>query len=166
MLYLLDANALIDANRDYYPLDRIPEFWDWLQHKATAGEVKVPVEIFDEITEGNSELVDWIKQPDVKSKLILDEEVSRTLVQRVVTTGYANDLTDDEVIDLGYDPFLIAYALVNPDERCVITTEVSKPRKQRANRRVPDVCHSLGVACENTFFLIRELDFSTSWRNV
>ena len=24
MLYLLDANVLIDANRDYYPLDRVP----------------------------------------------------------------------------------------------------------------------------------------------
>lgn len=166
MLYLLDANALIDANRDYYPLDRIPEFWDWLQHKAAAGEVKVPVEIFDEITEGNGELVEWIKRPEVKSELILDEDVSRVLVQRVVTTGYANDLTDDEVIELGYDPFLIAHALVNSDERRAITTEASKPSKQRANRRVPDVCHSLGVACENTFFLIRELDFSTSWRNV
>ena len=30
MLYLLDANVFIDANRDYYPLDRFPEFWDWL----------------------------------------------------------------------------------------------------------------------------------------
>ncbi|MCY4508918.1 MAG: DUF4411 family protein [Acidobacteria bacterium] len=30
MLYLLDANVLIDAHRDYYPLGRVPEFWDWL----------------------------------------------------------------------------------------------------------------------------------------
>ncbi len=30
MLYLLDANVLIDADRDYYPIDRVPEFWDWI----------------------------------------------------------------------------------------------------------------------------------------
>lgn len=30
MLYLLDANVIIDANRDYYPLERVPEFWAWL----------------------------------------------------------------------------------------------------------------------------------------
>jgi hypothetical protein len=27
MLYLLDANALIDAHRDYYRIGRVPEFW-------------------------------------------------------------------------------------------------------------------------------------------
>ena len=30
MLYLLDANVLIDANRDYYQIERVPEFWEWL----------------------------------------------------------------------------------------------------------------------------------------
>ena len=30
LLYLLDANVLIDAHRDYYPLGRVPEFWDGL----------------------------------------------------------------------------------------------------------------------------------------
>lgn len=30
MLYLLDANVLIRAHSDYYPIDRIPQFWEWL----------------------------------------------------------------------------------------------------------------------------------------
>lgn len=29
-LYLLDANILIDANRDYYPVEAVPEYWAWL----------------------------------------------------------------------------------------------------------------------------------------
>ena len=49
MLYLLDANVLIDANRDYYPIERVPEFWDWLIEKGELGHVKVPVEIYEEI---------------------------------------------------------------------------------------------------------------------
>jgi len=37
MLYLLDANVLIDANRDYYPIARIPEFWEWLVYHGEEG---------------------------------------------------------------------------------------------------------------------------------
>ena len=52
MLYLLDANVLIDANRDYYPIERIPEFWEWLLSLSTSGQVKIPQETFEEIAEG------------------------------------------------------------------------------------------------------------------
>lgn len=93
MLYLLDANVLIAANRDYYSLGR-------------------------------------------------DEEVER----------------------VGRDPFLIAHALRVPAQRTVVTTEVSKPTKQRANRHVPDVCRDLDVRCCNTFEFIKALDFTTGWR--
>lgn len=31
MLYLLDANELITAHNLYYPIDVVPEFWEWLK---------------------------------------------------------------------------------------------------------------------------------------
>lgn len=37
MLYLLDSSVLIDANRDYYPLERVPQFWGWLPEPSNAG---------------------------------------------------------------------------------------------------------------------------------
>ena len=49
MLYLLDANVLIRAHEDYYPLDRVRPFWDWLIVEAAAGHTKMPFEIYDEI---------------------------------------------------------------------------------------------------------------------
>ncbi len=49
VLYLLDANVLIDANRDYYPIARIPEFWDWLLEIGRLDRIKVPQEIYEEI---------------------------------------------------------------------------------------------------------------------
>lgn len=79
----------------------------------------------------------------------------------MVSTGYAPDLSDLELNKVGRDPFLIAYALAKRDERWVITNEASKPTKQRANRHIPDVCKTLHVSCDNTFFLIRTLDFHT-----
>ena len=78
--------------------------------------------------------------------------------------GYAEDLTDEEITKMGRDPFLVAYALVAPAQRFVVTTEVSRPKRIRANRHIPDICRDLGVYCYNTFEFLRRLDFSTGWR--
>ncbi len=164
MLYLLDANVLIDADRDYYPLARVPEFWDWLQYQGEIGTVKVPLEIYEEVIEGEGDLVEWLKRPDIRLALVLDEESEATRISAVLASGYAPDLTDDELQKVGRDPFLVAYAAAAADQRCVVTTETSKPSKQRANRHVPDVCVANGVQHCNTFELTRRLDFSTRWR--
>jgi len=59
VLYLLDANVLIDANRDYYPFERVPEFWEWLQYQGEIGTVKLPLEVFEELREGQDALAIW-----------------------------------------------------------------------------------------------------------
>ena len=61
MLYLLDANVLIDANRDYYPIERVPEFWAWLAHTAENDLVKIPLEVHEEIKVGNDSMATWAK---------------------------------------------------------------------------------------------------------
>lgn len=165
MLYLLDANVLIDANRDYYPLNRVPEFWEWLIDAGENGNVKIPLEVYEEISEGNDQLANWVKQERIKTALLLQEEVNVSLVSYVTDHGYASDLTDDEVIKVGRDPFLIAYTLTDRDNRCLVTTEVSKPSRQRANRHLPNVCGDLGARCCNTFEFVRALDFSTGWNS-
>ena len=164
MLYLLDANVLIDANRDYYPIVRIPEFWAWLVHVGQTSDVKIPVEMYEEITD-LAELGAWLKDDETEMALKLDQECDPLLVAQVIELGYANDLTDDELENIGRDPFLVAYALTAKGEICVVTTEVSKPRRQRANRHLPDVCSDLEVPCCNTFEFVRRLDFSTNWQN-
>jgi hypothetical protein len=49
MLYLLDSSTLITANNKYYPVDTVPEFWEWLAHVGQLGQVKMPIEILEEI---------------------------------------------------------------------------------------------------------------------
>ena len=161
VLYLLDANVLIDANRDYYPIDRVPEFWDWLIAMGESEQLKVPLEIYEEVTEGNDASADWLK--DNRNTLLLDEDACEELVKEVVANGYASDLSDGEIERIGSDQFLIAHALTDLGQRCIVSTEVSKPSKIRANRHVPDVCRDFDVPCLNTFRLIRELDFNTNW---
>jgi hypothetical protein len=48
-LHLIDANVLIRAHGDYYPIDRIKPFWKWLLREAQADRVKMPREIYDEV---------------------------------------------------------------------------------------------------------------------
>ena len=98
-----------------------------------------------------------------KKSLLLADKVDTTLVQKVIVEGYAPDLTDDEVEQIGRDPFLTAHAL-SATERCVVTVESPAPEKQRQNRRIPDVCKSMGQACCNPFEFNRALGFRTQWK--
>lgn len=125
---------------------------------------RFPSRSYDEVRRGKDLLATWCKTPEVKEALRFSEEPDVELVRQVVRDGYAPDLTDDEAAKFGRDPFLVAYCLVEVDRRCVVTTEVSKPSRTRANRRLPDVCADLGVRCCTAFEFLRELDFRTSWR--
>ena len=161
-LYLLDANVLIDANRDYYPIERVPQFWAWLLEMAKSGRVKVPREVYDKVVNAQTDVLSkWLVAN--REVIILDESVPVELVQQVINQRYAADLTDVEHGKLNEDPFLVAYALADIANRHIVTTEISKPTKTRANRHIPDVCHypNFNVLCINTFRMIRDLDFRT-----
>ena len=161
MLYLLDANVLIDADRDYYPIQRVPEFWQWLVYLGGQEQVKVPWEVYVKVTDAKDDLAKWLK--DNRDALLLSEDVDRDLVDYVISEGYADNLTEDEIQKLNEDPFLIAHALAGNERRCVVTTERSRPARERANRHIPDVCDDLDVCSRHTFELIDELDFRTGW---
>ena len=57
----------------------------------------------------------------------------------------------------------MSYALRDMENRCVVTTEVSRKSKKGANAKIPDVRDAFGIRCINNFELIRELDFRTGW---
>lgn len=164
MIYLLDANVLITADRDYYPLNAVPEFWEWLLHHGNLGNAKTCLEVYEEVTDGTGELVDWLTQDPVKQALLLDEESDQVMVSKVVNEGYAVDLTDTEILVLGRDPFLIAHALTDVGNRIVVTGEASKPSRTRQNRHVPDVCNHFGVKWRPPFKFFRDLGFKTGWK--
>ena len=171
MLYLLDTSVLIDAKNKYYPLERIPQFWSWLIHQSRAGNVKLPPQVIGEILGQDSpdevpldDLAKWVE--DNITVLELSEEDISDVLSRTYERGYGtslNEITAVDPLSEAADPFLIAYALVNPEGRRVVTMERAQPignnLPKPGNRGIPLVCDLLGVRCIDTFNLIRELDF-------
>jgi hypothetical protein len=130
---------------------------------------KLPLEIYEEIKEGRKDedkdlLLKWAKEKATQDHLVLSEEVNPALANRAVTEGYAPDLTDDELILLGRDPFLLAYAMKNVADRCIVTVETSKKTRTRAKSKLPDVCEKLRVRCVDPIKFLQELDFRTTWK--
>jgi hypothetical protein len=160
VLYLLDANVLIQAHEDYYPLDRVPQFWDWILSIGEQGHAKMPFEIHGEIAVAEGTLKDWICTEEAKKKLILDEEVDQNTVAKVLAEGYGQGLTDTDLEKIGHDAFLVAYAVATAD-RTVVTKEISKPKAQKGNRKVPDVCDHFKVKWMRDFDFYKALNFTT-----
>lgn len=159
MLYLLDSNVLICAHSQYYPIDRIPQFWNWLNGEGLAGRAKIPLEIYKEIDGKDDLLTKRVAEKETRNALILNEEVDDNILNdQVIRKGYAPDLNDAEFKQAGNDPFLVAYALMG-ENRCVVTKEVSKPSQTRGNRKIPDVCKELGVFCIIDFSFYKQHDF-------
>lgn len=158
---MIDANVLIRAHEDYYPLERVPQFWTWLVQQAIANRIKIPFEIHNEIAVSTGSLRDWICSKEIREPLVLDEEADADLVETVLSEGYAANLTDSDLEKIGQDPFLIAYALAAED-RAVVTKETPKPSARRANRKIPDVCDTLNVRWMRDFDLYRTLQFTTA----
>ena len=161
MVFLIDANVLIRAHEDYYPIERVPQLWQWLEQEARANRVKMPLEIFSEIADSKGPPRDWICEPEVKKAPVLDEEVDQDSLDEVLTEGYGDNLTGADLEKIGSDAFLIADALAERD-RVVVTKETSRPRKVGGNRKIPDVCNTLSVSCINDFELYPRLNFSTA----
>jgi hypothetical protein len=159
VLYLLDANVMIRAHEDYYPIDRIPQFWAWLASLGASGIAKVPYEIYGEIAVSSGPLHDWLTDSAISNVMMFDQKIDPENLNSVLAQGYAPDLNDSEIEEVGRDPFLIGYALGSSAEITIVTKEVPAPSKQRANRKIPDVCKTFGIRCINDFEFYRELNF-------
>ena len=165
-MHLLDANVLIRADADFYPLDRIPQFWDWLIEQGENGDVKIPLEIHAEIASGNEVLADWVADNDVKAALLLDETPDPVLVQQALNYGYQAqnaNFNDGELLKIGRDAFLVAYALAE-DGRVVVTREVTKRTWRLGKSKLPDACDDCGVSWTTDYEMYRLLDFNLNGR--
>ena len=168
MVYLIDANVLITAANVHYPIDVFPVFWDWLEYQIVHGRIRMPREIFDEVKDGGDDeevdlLFAWIQREHLKEALVLEEEADVDIVQSIMAASYS-PLNDIQLEQIGQDPFLVAYAKADEDDRCVVTYEKPAPHTAPQNRKVPDACATAGVRWCDPMRMLRDLGFSSNWQ--
>src|SRR3546814_14914620 len=81
------SSDLITAHHLYYPVDAVPEFWEWLAHQGVAGQIKMPVETFEEVKDGGTDaerdmLYAWVQEDAHKSAILFDEDVGPEQIGR------------------------------------------------------------------------------------
>ena len=152
-MYLLDANVIITAHRDYYAPDLVPQFWDWLWTCAENGDVKLPRPIYDEIMPQDDDLKRLMQLH--KEIVVLNDDDSDQHVPDVLEC-YAPDLTAAEIEKIGADPFLIACGL---HYEATVVSKEGRSNAQRAKRKIPDICVEFDVRCISDFTFFRELGF-------
>jgi hypothetical protein len=158
-LYLLDTNVFIEAATRYYPMDRVPGFWAWLEEEAAEGRLR-SISMVQEEVEFPDEVVEWMADREAEA-FFLDisqlkvQEVFRDLAGWVLEQNFGPQHIP-KFLD-GADLWLIAAAVVN--NATVVTQErLLDPSSRQI--RIPNVCKAHGVECVDTFGLIEVLDAS------
>ncbi len=161
MLYLFDANVMIDAWWQRRPFNPTDPYWVWLIHQGNNGQIKIPQEIYDEIKPREKDpFYTWITDTGTKNALILKEAVNGIFLNHVLENGYSlTNPSDTDMENITNDGFLIAYALNNP-ARTIVTNEVSNTNATGVNSKIPDVCNTLGIAWMNDSTALHQLGFT------
>jgi len=63
MIYLLDANTLIEAKNRYYGMTICPGYWSWILRSHGKGLLVSIETVGDELKRGKDELAQWAKHP-------------------------------------------------------------------------------------------------------
>jgi len=156
-MFLLDANAFMEASRHYYGFDIAPGFWAWLEDPSLAGEVASVQAIKDEITAGTGQLVAWANGLPAKFWL---QDCDATVAAMTDLSRWAADPSRPysqaavEEFFRSADLRLIAHASFVG--ATVMTREQPAPAST-TTIKIPDVCSAAGVAWTDPFSAYRTL---------
>lgn len=153
-LFCIDTSSFIHAwNRDYPP-DVFPGVWENLSLYANIGLIIAPEEVLIELERGGDEIYEWARehtlmfhQPDTE----VQAEVSR------IVNNWSASVPSVSHDGVWADPYVIAFAVVN--QLMVITGEGRVGSNARIHK-IPNICDTLGVPCDNLLGLLRSQGLS------
>lgn len=155
--FWFDTDSLVTPNRGAYRFSILPQFWDFLEHKAKENIFASSKYVYDELTgnEKPDDLENWAKKVEKVFFLEPDESVQKAYSQiaEIVMheprwkahhiTKFLNDA----------DPWIIAHA--NALGGRVVTFEKSRP--QSSKPFIPDVAQRVNVVCICLWDVLSEL---------
>ena len=151
MIYLLDANTLIEAKNRYYGMTICPGYWAWILQSHGQGVVASIETVGQELQRGNDELAAWTQTHKNLFWTVSDAATQDAFTK--VATHVANSATQmkagavDDFLS-GADPWLIAKAMTLPDS-VLVTHEQLNPHAKR-KFIIPNVCQQFGVKWVDT----------------
>ncbi len=163
-LYLLDANILITAARDFYNFDFGNNFWDFLVRKAKDNRIKSIDKVYDEIIGVNDRLKEWVKTDfsehflDTTEVEVLNNHSELMKWAEKQKGKYSQNAIDTFIKESNADPWLIAYAMKNKQKIAIVTFE----RKNDGIKRripIPNVCEEFGIKYCDLYRMLKDLKF-------
>lgn len=162
VLYVLDANVLMEAHRRYYAFDLCPGFWECLEHYCGEGCVVSLDRVRDEVQDGDA-LADWVASaPEAFFVSTADPEVVR-LYQDIMAWVHSQPQFLEAAkarFARGADGWLIAYA--GARGATLVTHEKFESNAKRTVP-MPNVCRQFGVAYCDAFAMLRALEVRFRW---
>lgn len=156
-MYLLDANAFMEANRLYYAFDIAPGFWTWLGDPSHAGQIASIEAVKDEISAGTGDLVEWARARPATFWLTEHEDTLAAMTELVSWAADPSRQFRQDAVDefLGSaDLKLISHAMASG--ATVVTREQPAPDSKK-KVKIPDTCNAFNVAWTDPFSLYRAL---------
>lgn len=153
----MDANTYIQAKNFYYNMSFCPAFWGWLDQQFEKGELASIQIVYDEITNGSDELVDWAKERKDQFIGVSDDDTQEKYIEIVnfVMQLEGKKQQHKDIFLEKADPWLIAKALAT--DAIIITHERLDPPDSK-KVKIPNICKEFGVGYMSTFQLLENLD--------
>jgi hypothetical protein len=159
--YVVDSNFFIEAHRVNYPLDVASSFWNKVKQLADDGRIVSIDKVKNELYDKNDALENWCKNnlPEdfFKDTSLIMKAYGQVSSWAISKSNHYLPKALNEFLDADEaDAFIVAYALTQPDNRVIVTQEISEPARKN-KIKIPDACIALNLRYVNTMGMFREL---------
>lgn len=157
MIYLLDANTLIEAKNRYYHMAICPGYWQWLQQKSQSGEVASIDSVANELLRGNDELAEWVAGHQNLFLPVSDAPTQHafgTIAAHVAAESVRMKPGAMEEFLAGADPWLVAKAMTTG---ATVVTHEAFNLETKKKFLIPNLCRHFNVRWMDTFQLLHAL---------
>jgi hypothetical protein len=158
MLYLFDANILVEAHNRYYGLDFVPGFWEFLEQEAKKMTLKSNDMVLAELKGYGDAVSEWVdaKKDDIFDISSEEKEIQNYFIEIVnhVNMHPVYSAAEKARFLDGADPWLIAACKYL--DAILVTHEVFVPANS-TKVKIPNIAKIFDVRTVNTFEMIRSL---------